>query len=335
MSTSDKIKIVYVTPHLSTGGLPQYLTKKIELFSKSSDVYCVEYSFLGSDFVVQRNRIIEILGERFFSLDNDKSRLVEIISKLDPHVVHFEELPETFVDLNILKKIYHPDRKYFICETCHSSTYEPSIKTFKPDKFIMVNRWIEEKFKILDIPSEILEYPIEHKKIDKRASLEKIGLNPEIKHVVNIGLFTPGKNQGELFEYARSLEKLPIEFHFVGNQAPNFESYWSELMKEIPTNCRIWGERSDVELFYQAADLFVFTSKLELNPLVIKESLSFKLPCMIYDLHTYKDEYKNNPLVSFLTPDMEKNTFKILEILGFVKKIKKNYDNPRIVNFNL
>ncbi len=320
MENQVKHKILYVSPHLSTGGLPQYLLKKIEKFNSVADVYCVEYSFLGWDFVVQRNQISNLLGSKFFSLDSDKKKLIDIISSIQPDILHFEEISETFVDESLLREIYNPQRSYLICESCHSSTFDPISKIYKPDKFLMVNKWIQKKFKVLDIPSEILEYPVEIRGCNKKSSIELLGLDPSKKHVVNVGLFTPGKNQGEIFEYAKALENLPIEFHFVGNQAQNFSDYWEPLMKTIPKNCRIWGERTDVENFYQAVDLFLFTSKLELNPLVIKEALSYNLPSIFYDLETYSGEYSAHSLVKFLTTDKSKNVELILEFLGFEKK---------------
>ena len=36
-------KLLYVAPHLSTGGLPQYLTKKIELLKNEFEIYLVEW----------------------------------------------------------------------------------------------------------------------------------------------------------------------------------------------------------------------------------------------------------------------------------------------------
>lgn len=332
---SDPIKILYISPHLSTGGLPQYLLKKIETFDRLADIYCVEYNFYGEDFVVQRNRIKSILGDKFLSLGEDKMVILDFVGKVDPDVIHFEEIPETFVAKEILQKIYHPSRKHYICETCHSSTIEPSIKIYKPDKFVMVSKWIEKKFSLLDVPSEILEYPIENKSPDKIKSQSILGLDPKKKHVINVGLFTPGKNQGEAIKYAKALESFPIEFHFIGNQASNFSSYWDPLMKNLPSNCKIWGERNDVDLFLQSADLFLFTSKFELNPLAIKEALSYRIPCLFYNLDTYSQTYNTNDLVTFLVPSLEANSYRILQILGFVKKIENSNDNSRILNLNL
>jgi hypothetical protein len=36
-------KLLFIAPHLSTGGLPQYLTKKIELLKDIYEIYLVEW----------------------------------------------------------------------------------------------------------------------------------------------------------------------------------------------------------------------------------------------------------------------------------------------------
>ena len=127
---------------------------------------------------------------------------------------------------------------------------------------------------------DLIEYPIDEKIQDKVESQKILGLDPEFKHIVNIGLFTPGKNQGYSFEIARLLQKYKIMFHFVGNQASNFVNYWEPIMKTKPDNCIVWGERNDTDAFLQASDIHLFTSNMELNPLSIKESLGFMKPTM-------------------------------------------------------
>lgn len=309
-------KIIYITPHLSTGGLPQYLYKKIEAFNKVAEVYCVEYSFHGDAYVVQRNKIAALLGDRFVPLYNDKNKIFELLENVKPDVIHFEELCESFVDPEILNKIYSNDREYFICETCHGSNIPITVKLYKPDKFIMVSEWIDNKFKPLGVPSDILEYPIEDLTPLKEHHMNLLGLHPDFKHVVNIGLFTSGKNQKEVVEYAKKTEHLPIMYHFVGNTADNFKDYWEPILADLPSNCRIWGERNDVDSFYQAADLFLFTSIFELNPLSIKEALSWKLPCMFRKLDTYMSTYDGFPNVHYLDDDRESNISKMIKILG-------------------
>jgi hypothetical protein len=159
------------------------------------------------------------------------------------------------------------------------------------------------------------EYPIEEYTFDKATAQKELELDPTWKHVLNVGLFAPGKNQSEVFAIARQLEKYKIKFHFVGNQAMNFEDYWSPLMKHKPDNCVVWGERDDVDTFYSACDMFYFSSKLELNPLSIKEALSYKLPCIFRKLHTYLDTYDNNPLVTYIDDDLKITKRIILQTL--------------------
>ena len=68
----EKIKLLYLTPHLSTGGMPQFVLKRIESlqkFKNKLDIFLVEYSQFSTIYLVQRNKIIELLDEgHFFSL---------------------------------------------------------------------------------------------------------------------------------------------------------------------------------------------------------------------------------------------------------------------------
>ena len=268
----------------------------------------MEYNYYGDAYVVQRNAITNLLGEKFVPLYDNKEKLIDLIESVKPDVIHFEEFCESFISEEILLRIFSPDRNYYICETCHSSTTSPTSKLFRPDKLIMVSPWIAKKFEVLGIDTEILEFPIEDLKPDKIGSLKRLELDPEKIHVLNVGLFTPGKNQKECMDLARSLqEDERLQFHFVGNTAPNFRDYWEPLLTDLPKNCKVWGERSDVDSFYQACDLFLFTSSLELNPLCLKEALSWKLPTMCRRLATYLDTYDSNPLVSYLVDDPDTN----------------------------
>ena len=307
-------KILYITPHLSTGGAPQYLLRKIKELISHCDIYCVEYDDItGGNLIVQRSQIQELLGNKLFTLDSNKYKLIDIINNIKPDVIHFEELPEYFCDHDIGYKIYNKDRLYKIVETSHDSSFNIDDKIFFPDKFIFVSQYQQQLFSKLNIPSEIVEYPIDYKvKSNRNELLLSLELDPNKLHILNIGLFTPRKNQGEILEYAKKLINFPIQFHFIGNQADNFKDYWEPLMKEFPSNCKWWGERRDVDTFYNAMDVFLFTSKgtntdKETNPLVIRESIGWNIPLLMYNLQVYMgmyDKYKN---ITYLTDDFNKN----------------------------
>lgn len=310
-------KLLYITPHLSTGGLPQYLLKKIETFNNQFEIWCIEWSNISEHFIVQKNKIKHILGSNLITLGENKFESLNIIGQINPDIIHIEEIPETFIDSKILDTIYGDDRNYNIVVTTHSSQTNPETIKYKADRFVLVSEWSKDVFTNYfkeEIPCDVWEYPIEKVEVDKTEAKKKLGFDPNYKHVLNVGLFTPGKNQGELIELAKQLKNYPIKFHFVGNQAMNFQNYWKPLMKDLPDNCIIHGEKSNVEDYLAAADVFYFTSNLELNPLVVKEALSFSLPTFIKKLPTYKNNYDG--LVEFITNNMNENIIKLTSSLS-------------------
>lgn len=324
-----KKKLLYIAPHLSTGGLPQYLCKKIEIIREDYDVYVIEWSnHTGGKLVVQRNKILNLVpSERFFTLEEDKKKILDIIEEINPDYIHLEEMPEYFMDYEIAKIIYRTDRKYKIFETSHDSSFNSDSKRFFPDKMLLVSNYQIDMLKELDVPKVLVEYPIEYKERPSREkALAELELDPEYKHVINVGLFTPRKNQAEIFEYAKNLSDYKIKFHFIGNQADNFKFYWEPLMKNKPDNCVIWGERSDVHKFYEAADLFLFTSRgfstdKETSPLVIRESIGYGVPSLIYNLSVYQNMYDKYDNIEYLSSEGG-NEKKILNSLGIEEMVE-------------
>ena len=54
-----KEKLLFIAPHLSTGGMPQYLLRQIEEFLPKYNINVIEVSNLSNEFVVQKNKIKE------------------------------------------------------------------------------------------------------------------------------------------------------------------------------------------------------------------------------------------------------------------------------------
>ena len=312
------MKILFITPHLSTGGGPQYLLKKIMELNSDHDVYCVEYADItGGVLVVQRTQIQSLLKEKLITLYEDKFELIKHIQNINPDVIHFEELPEYFCDKLLAHQVYNPNRTYKIIETSHDSSFNPNNKCFFPDGFALISEYQRRIFACLNIPMSIVEYPIVYrKKSDRESALKELNLDPRKTHFLNVGLFTSRKNQSEIIEYAKHLLNENIQFHFVGNQAENFKYYWEPLMNQFPSNCKWWGERKDVDTFYNAMDVFLFTSRgtandKETSPLVIREAIGWDLPLLMYNLPVYcgmYDKYKN---ITWLEKEFDKNLDKI------------------------
>lgn len=320
----NKKKLLLFTPHLSTGGLPQVLVNKISLLKDEYNILVVEHHNHAWLFNVQRNRIIDLLGqEKLITLreEDRESHFMEILNHFNPDTIYFEEFPEYFLEDNITSKIYVSNRNYTIIETTHDSSFPVTTKRWFPDKFIFVSPFNAFRYSVYDIPYEIVEYPVDFKDRDQNYYKEKLGLEPDWLHVVNVGLFTPRKNQAYIFDMAKKLKGKKIKFHFIGNQAGNFQDYWEPLMKDKPDNCVVWGERNDVYDFLQASDLFFFASKgdknnKELNPIAIKEALEFKIPMLMYNLDVYCGKYDMYDNIHYLTGDLTKDTNKLLEIFN-------------------
>jgi hypothetical protein len=155
-------KIIIITPHLSTGGLPQYLFKKIQVLSDQYDFYVIEWeNITGGEFVVQRNRVENLLNKKLYTLGENKEFMFDIIEEIKPNVIHFEEIPETFINQNVLDKLYN-DRNYNIVITTHSSFTEPENIKYLGDKIVLPSKWLLKKFKNYfkkSIPCELWEHP--------------------------------------------------------------------------------------------------------------------------------------------------------------------------------
>jgi hypothetical protein len=310
--------LIIITPHMSTGGCPQVVAKKVELLKDFYNIIVVEWECVAWAYVVQRNKVIDMIGDKFITLsENQEYDLFNLIEDHNPDYIMIEEFSETFMPEHIMKRLYSKNRTYKIFETTHSSHTQVSWKRHQPDKFIMVSPYSLSVFKDLGIPMDLIEYPVNDKEPNKQESIQQLGLDPEYKHIINIGLFTEGKNQGYAFEIARILSNYKIKFHFLGNQASNFINYWQPIMNNKPDNCIVWGERNDTDTFIQASDIHLFTSRLELNPLSIKESLEYHKPTMIFDLHTYMGKYNDTEHIHFLSGDVWTDANTILKLLGF------------------
>jgi hypothetical protein len=103
--SEGKPRILFVAPHLSTGGMPQYLLKKIEMLLPDADIFCVQFSNTTDEYVVQKNQIRSILNNRFYCLGEDKNELISIIDEVCPDVIHFDDFIEFFLPEEISEKI--------------------------------------------------------------------------------------------------------------------------------------------------------------------------------------------------------------------------------------
>ena len=136
----EKKKLLYVCPHLSTGGQPQYTYKQIKHFINDFNIEVVEINNSGGNaFVVQKNRIKKLVSVH--TLGDDKSEILSIIKEFKPDIIHFQEIPQFDLPPFILDKIFSKDREYFILATTHGSFTNPEEIIYQPDRYVLVSEW--------------------------------------------------------------------------------------------------------------------------------------------------------------------------------------------------
>jgi len=306
------MNILFLSPHLSTGGMPSFLLKRVEELHKLVRIYVVEFSDFSPLYVVQKNKIKALIPEnQFFTLGENKMELIDIIKNNNIDVVHVEEMVEGFesfnkIPLKLINALYANDRTWRMVETCHNVWFNPDqLKKMQPDAYAFVTPYHLVTFANTNAVKKVIEFPIEDKKptvVNKIVAKNKLGFAPFKTSVVNVGLWTQGKNQAEGIEIAKKYPNM--DFYFVGNQAPNFKDYWGPLMKDLPENVYVLGEKNNVEDYLTAADIFMFNSTWECNPLVLREAIGHGLPIIARDLPQY-----GNMFTKYINPiDTDLNT---------------------------
>jgi autotransporter strand-loop-strand O-heptosyltransferase len=133
---------------------------------------------------------------------------------------------------------------------------------------------------------------------NRTEALKKLNLDPSYFYVLHPALFHYNKNQAYSFELAKNLLDRKVKVLFAGNFC-----FLNELNLVKPDNAILLGEINNLDDYYSCVDLCILPSLAELNPIVIKESLSHQLLCYVSDLEVYKPKYVNHPLIRFIQGD--------------------------------
>ena len=88
-------KILFIAPHLSTGGLPQYLVKKVELLKGEFEVYIIDN--LSNSKIEVLDRITSITGVKpsYFNIDlRDKAAVKDFFAIMYQIILDKEKGPK-------------------------------------------------------------------------------------------------------------------------------------------------------------------------------------------------------------------------------------------------
>ena len=337
----NKKKFLFFTGHLSTGGSPKYLewliNKKI---NEGYFVKVIEWNLYSDIYTIQRDCILKMVGnDNFYSVghytENDldfyakQHDVINLIKNFNPQYIHLNEFSENFaikpLSQDIINFLYDKNRSFKLVETTHSAQTDILNKQNIPDELWLVSKYQYDIAKNSKIKTLLIEMEIEKKiRPNRNDILRSLNLDPYKMHILQVGLFCANKNQKYTFELAEKLIDYNVQFHFIGNHCYIDEC---NLNKELK-NCKVWGERSDVDLFMSCMDLFIMPSHEELNPIALKEAISWDMKCFVSDIITIKEQYKNNNNVTFI---QNENAYEYIKNNSF-KFINNNIDNIYDVN---
>lgn len=329
------MKIAFITPNLSTGGMPEYVRRSIELLDRNKNSIILIEMRTEKILNAVRKRVLDLDKIELFSADNSPIKAIEKIKDFNPDIIHFTEPAEQTINPKYLFQIYNSDRTWKIIETCHDSSYPLQSKQFLPDKFLLVSPFQVKMLQSLGVPSEIIQYDVpELDKNDRNFLITKLNLDPNKKHIFQFGIFSPRKNQKETIEIAKLMINDPVQFHFIGNTADSYSYYWKPLLDNLPSNCKYWGEHKDVQQFYSVADMVIFPSielidDKETNPLVIKETIKYNIPLLLKNTPVYLGMYPEDSKVTYMKLKNYDNYILIQQILKLKQK-----KNMLKLNFN-
>lgn len=310
------------------------------------EIHVLEYNQYATDYVVQRDQIEELVGKNFKSVGflgsvddvTRGNRLRQMIEEIMPDIIHIEESPEAFDSFNKVKPEVldwlYDNKPWKIIETCHNIWFNAANKRYVPDAMMYCTPYHPvDNFKELKVQESVVPYPLFDLSpgiLQKLEAKSQYGMDQSKIHILNIGLWTSGKNQAEGVEIARIAEEQwpgKFHFHFVGNQASNFESYWGPVMANLPTNVTVWGERKDTDGFMKACDAFMFNSTWECSPLALREAISYGMVTFARDLPQYMDTF--TPYIIPFTDDLLANAKTLIERLRDTKELFGTFTIPQ------
>jgi glycosyltransferase involved in cell wall biosynthesis len=152
------------------------------------------------------------------------------------------------------------------------------------NNFRVVRNALSERFRNLDITDELKE--------EKR---KELGIQPDELMVLNVGIISEHKNQELLVNTSGLLRNEKFRFYLVG--ARENELYLQKITNlinaaDLGKTVTLIPETHNIDKYYAAADIFVFTSKNDTYPLVILEAMAFGLPIITTPINGVNEQVR-------------------------------------------
>lgn len=321
-------KLAIIVPHFSTGGMPEVIATELS-FRKDWECHLFIYSVSGYDVQLNRVKAMKHVTVYEYSGDKEKEKNTDLIqSTIDSLGFRFVVQHDCAIGSDFFSEHNIQEIRYF-----HSMIgLDKSRFVGTPHGYVAVNAEIMKKIHESDIrfnsnPASVNEAGLElksahdkihpklleiHSPIDTENRFNPDLYNPEeIRRqydipeeaiiFLHVGIFCENKRQYEIYKWFDRLEMPTAKrMIFIGALAPNFEEYFNPFINELTQDNRvsIVQECTHIEEFYAIANYFINASKVEGNPVAIREALAMNVPCILnVECRSILKAYADAPLV--------------------------------------
>ena len=253
-------------------------------------------------------------------------------------------LPTNAMEVYLSKKGY---RKRIVASE-HASYYAYN-KVYK-----MIKNWLYPKLEAISVPTTMdtniyLKLGYKAFYIPHMLTFNQIYFNMmESKRIINIGRLTSDKQQLKLLRIWKTVFCMQPETQWKlqiigsGEEKNVLENY---IANNSISNVELIPHTKHIAQYYQNAELFVFTSKMEGFGMVLLEAMSFGVPCISFDCPSGPRDIIKDNKNGYLIECYDEQAFakKICEYMNFTREQKQflskgaletvnNWDNQRIIN---
>lgn len=333
----DSINVVFFVNSLDSGGLENYLIRF--LYHKSiyfNKVYIYCKSGRGGQLEGLYNQIdnVEIIKRKLGFIDLNsyldlatflKSKKIDTVcdmtgdfgglvlytakkSKVPNRIASYRS-SENFFKSNLLKKIYNLGVRKLVLK---SSTMILSNSKTAFNNFFL-NIWKNDsRFKIIYNGINAADFSNIDGDLRKKLNI------PEDAFVIgHTGRFTPAKNHTTILQIAFSLINKYENIYFIlcGNGVS--ENLSEQVRKmDMESKVLLFENRSDIPLFLNTMNCFLFPSITEGQPNALIEAMVLGIPCIASNIEPIKE-----------TIEATNNLFAPQDVNGFIKAIDNLYKN--------
>lgn len=142
---------------------------------------------------------------------------------------------------------------------------------------------------------------------------KKYGVAAGAVLLLSVGELNPGKNHRTVIAALAAMQNPQIYYIICGQGGQRRKLLRYAYRLGVGGRIRLVGYQEQMELFYQAADLFVFPSVREGMPVALIEAMAAGLPCVVSDIRGNRELVEPKKLR--FSPKCQKQLVKILNAL--------------------